>query len=407
MKQLWEHQLNVIEKMKEKRRYGIFHDAGIGKTLTTLTELKQKGQEAIIICPENAKITWKDENKEIGINLEMYNFSSFHKLTNKDIKGKALIVDECHHFSHQTSARSKKILTLTDYSYLRLLSGTPVADKPIDLWMMLLLLGLRENSQKEFYRYRSTYAVLKKKQIGWIKRYGRNMPHYIQEIVGWKNLHLLRNEIIKRSDIVKLEDTADMPEATFIPYKFELTPTERRVYKEAEKSHIMTAMQAASRIAIPRVIEWAENLLETTDKKLVLFSNFTETTEVVAEALNGIAFNGNTKDRERELKSFSGDKRVLVSTYKSGSESLNLQYDAHYMGLIDLPEYMKEIYQALKRIYRRGQEHKCIYTLFLPENTRITTAFDRINKKFNWVTKVFVEAEIDIMKLMGGMEDEQ
>lgn len=397
---LYPHQKECVELLKNNRQFGVFHACGTGKTRAVLQAIKTQDKQAIVVVPESGKCTWEEENKLYGCDLDLYNYTSFHKLTNKDVRGKILVYDECHALTHIDSKRSKQAQALTDYFAMYLLSGTIIADKPVDLFSILTLLGLREQTDKEWYRFRSKYAIMKNKMIGWMRtKTGRRMPRYVKEIVGWKNLDALRLELENKASFLKLEQIKDMPPVTFVPIYYNLTQEEFSEYRHISGEHIMTRLQLCSGFSLKRV----KSIVDEIEGKVVIFSTFINTVKSLVNELGGVELIGETEDRKEAYETFkTSDKNILVTTYQTGGESLNLQM-ANYEILVDFPQWLLQIRQSLSRIYRTGQEKPCFYYILIPRNTVIEKTFEKLKGKFKVVTEVLEEENIDIMALMSKM----
>lgn len=404
MRPLFEHQKRGVKLLAGHRQFGLFWDCGVGKSYTVLSALKELDMPGVIVCPESAKLTWLEENEITNCDLELYNYSNLSKIG--DLTGKALIFDEAHYLKNYKSKRTTSALQIVNQfnpEKLILLTGTPIADKPIDLFMLLVFLQRR--SIDEFYKFRATYANMIRKKIGWNRFF--NKPKYAMEIIGFKNLERLREELSDVSDYLKLNQVFDLPPATFIPIYYDMTREEKREYGET-KDHIMAELAFCSKMSTSRAIEQINKILEESEGKVVVYSNFIETVKMLEQELNCPVLLGEDgiSVRKGMLNSFNNSHRILASTYKTGAESLNLQ-TANYEVLVDLPMYLLELVQALKRIYRTGQTKKTFYYILIPRKTTLEKVFKFLNKKFNFVGAVFPEnLEFDIMSLFKELSNE-
>jgi SNF2 family DNA or RNA helicase len=401
-RQTFEHQEKGVELLKKHNRFGLFWDCGLMKTFTVLRAIKEQGIPAIIVGTESSKMTWEEENEDIKCNISHFNYNSFQKLSKQDIKGKALVFDEAHHIKNRDAQRSLKAIELA-YSGAEkvfLLTGSPIADKPMDLYMMLVMLGQRDFYEKEYYMFRSKYAILRKKVIGYDRM--RKQPKYAMEIVGFRNLEQLRKELEPVSQVLKLTEVLDMPPAKLIPIYYDLNSAERHEYQELEKEHHINLLTFCSKLSAERAKTLIEDLLEETQEKIAVYSNYIATVETLSKYFKAPKLLGSMDSEERKeaKRQFQNDSRLLVSTYKTGSESLNLQF-ASYEILTDLPEYLLEYKQTLMRIYRGLQSKPCFYYMLIPKNTIIEKVFKRLDEKFNLITKVFPgDKDFDIMGLL-------
>jgi SNF2 family DNA or RNA helicase len=406
----YDYQVTGVEQLANNKRFGLFWSMGTGKTFTTLLAAKKLGYPSIVVCPEGAKLAWEEENQEVDTPLEYYNYTSFHKLTEDQVKGKTVIFDEAHNLKDSKSQRGQKALEIVGMGPERLypLTGTPIADKPLDLFHLLVLLGIR--NPDDFYKFRGLYAQMKKKAI-W--RYNRVLKQReiwktVQEVVGFKNLELLRKEGERVSSYLKLEQCHTLPPATFIPYYYNLKRDELKEYRSLQGEHGQTLLQWASKASYERVLDLVSRIREESGEKIVIFSNYIETTKELAKLLGAPYLIGGMSSEEigKEVERFRGASDILCATYKTGGSSLNLQC-ASYCIMVDLPWYLLEYRQALGRLYRVGQTSKTFYYLLLPRKTIIEEVFGLLDKKYNWTKKVFIEEEnFDILRYLEEVKNE-
>ena len=211
--ELYQHQKVIQEKLLQNKRYGLFWQMGTGKTKAILEALKCINKGAIIIGTKPAKVTWDEENIDYNIPFTFYNYSSFQKLKTEGIKNKVLVFDEAHHLKSINSQRSERALKLTPFpDKIYLLTGTPCADKPLDLFMLLVLLGKRD--LKDFYRFRNFYCKMSKEKI-YIKG-GKGKTRIVNKVIGFKNLEIMGKELDKVASYLRLEECFDIPPVTFI-----------------------------------------------------------------------------------------------------------------------------------------------------------------------------------------------
>lgn len=275
---LYDYQKKIIEKFKEKDKFGLFLDMGLGKTPISLGFAEKNNCNKVLIITINSKATeglikgsflyWAKESnmnyelisktkikENITFNKNCCFIINYESLYNRNDKKKSIkdcilkfissckkedkvcvIVDESHKLKNLNSLQSKtinKILTLLNnraYTYLYLLSGTPFTKGYIDLYSQLKFLGY-QSTKNEFvdaFCIRGNIKGL----LGWQ-----------QPIVGYKNIKLLFNILHKYAITINSEDVVNLPEKIFITHEIKESNqfhlfTNEMIYSSKEKKFI-------------------------------------------------------------------------------------------------------------------------------------------------------------------------
>lgn len=165
--------------LASRRRAINANQQGLGKTIETLCSVGSPDVESVlVICPSVAKRVWERETLKWRPDLRpivLRGKNSFRWpatgevcIINYDIlpaklpdllpeTGELLVVaDEAHMLKNYKSARSVRFTKIAGHaSRLQLLTGTPLANKPDELWTLLKAAGLAHEaygSRKEFVR---------------------------------------------------------------------------------------------------------------------------------------------------------------------------------------------------------------------------------------------------------------
>jgi SWI/SNF-related matrix-associated actin-dependent regulator of chromatin subfamily A-like protein 1 len=183
------YQTNGVAQGMNLRRYMNGDEQGLGKTLqtiATIATLAKEGKDvfpAVIICPASLKENWRreiekftdhqamvlnDKNKNSWMRYYDVGYAQFFITNYESIKKyfvtsmptkaryksieiglspladtiKTIIIDESHKCKDSTRQQTKLCLRLAHKrNNVILLSGTPVVNKPIDLWPQLCIMG--------------------------------------------------------------------------------------------------------------------------------------------------------------------------------------------------------------------------------------------------------------------------
>lgn len=113
--------------------------------------------------------------------------------------------------------------------------------------------------------------------------------------------------------------------------------------------------QVAAQGKMPAMTEWLNEFLDSSDEKIIVFTEYRDTTEELAEEFDAPTIYGGMSDRVRERNKNmfqSGDARILIANYTSAGESLTLTA-AQHVAFAGLPWTPADVDQAIGRAYGR------------------------------------------------------
>ena len=121
------------------------------------------------------------------------------------------------------------------------------------------------------------------------------------------------------------------------------------------------------------------DLVDSCDKRLVIFYNFTAELTAMKKAIGNIRpfseVNGSVKSLSHYEK---WDNSITFVQYQSGAMGLNLQ-KADTIIYFSLP----------LRIHRIGQQHKCTYYIFMCENSVEQKIYSTLQERKDYTDKLF------------------
>jgi SNF2 family DNA or RNA helicase len=277
MSELYSHQLEGVRWLAERKSAMLCDEMGLGKTRQALIAAfrlyrERKIDRILVLAPAAVRYSWQEEVQKIGqdgqhlliwcryypkdckivgqgfaehINALPICVLSYALLPQKRhveaLKkwcedGKTLLVcDESSFLKNRTAKQTKGAAALARAARYRwLLTGTPVANSPLDLFGQSLVMangGPGPLSQfKNFYHFRSRYAVLKMMNMGQVR---------FQQVVGYQNLE----ELTKRFAPYVLRRTKaeclDLPAKSYTVREIALTEATWRIYQELRKEALL------------------------------------------------------------------------------------------------------------------------------------------------------------------------
>ena len=422
---LYPHQVEALEKKKKKNRCAIYYDMGLGKTFIGSEKIKQLGTKINLVVCQKSKV--QDWLKHFD---EYYNFHVFdltkpkqfddffvavrgekhsiigvinydlvwRRLEISELSKFTLLLDESSLITNRTANRSKFILSLTPLNVV-LLSGTPTAGKYEKLWSQLQLLGWNI-SEDAFWKSYVDYE--------WVDRDG----FWNKKVNGYKNVDHLKRRLGKFGAIFKkTEEVIDLPDQVEQMIYIDQS-TEYKFFKKNSYIHIddkeLMGDTVLTKILYERQLcgQYSEDklkafqdLVESTEDRLIVFYNFTEELNRMRNIMNEISrqfcvVNGQVKDLYAYEHS---DNSVTFIQYQAGAYGLNLQkankviYFSLPLGIgsCDLWE------QSKKRIHRIGQDQTCFYYYLLIKDSIETWNLDLLKTGKELTDQLFEEVQND------------
>jgi SNF2 family DNA or RNA helicase len=441
--ELMQHQKDAVNfAVNNKGISAFFHEIGCGKTLSalaTFTELRKTNPslKLLVICPlsliygawvrEIEKFTnfnWYDfhADKSSGKNedITIVNFESliserkFHGLKDMMINISIChnnspwmcVIDESSKMKNNKAKTVERILSLKKHFKHRIvMSGTPAPNVEWEYWPQMYFLN-EDILGSNFYKFKNTHFAL--------TRGNQMMPGQFMNAHTLRKMHeqgfkyqitpAKRKEMFGRMKpwchYVKAVDCIDLPEEIDEFRSIELTPPQRKVYKQMEKSYIaeltdpdtfivanialtklMKLRQITSGFAIndqneevcvteknPKMDALAELIEECQGKQMIIWCQFhweiDQIKNMLLEYNAGISelhgrISYNSRD-EHFSKFINGENRFLIAHPDSAGHGLTMT-NCHISVFFSMDYSMEGYSQARGRTYRKGQKNNCLY----------------------------------------------
>jgi SWI/SNF-related matrix-associated actin-dependent regulator 1 of chromatin subfamily A len=376
-KKLYQHQEEGIKFLLSRNGCILADDMGLGKSMQSIIAAIESGAKKIlIVCPSSTKINWDreinvfcdettiiDGKKFSDAKFTIINFDilkNFHTLVKKGKESEhptihrqlanagfdLCIIDEAHYLKNNDSIRGKIMVELVvkhNIEKVWLLTGTPVANRPMDFFNLLKIIKspIAQNWQHYATRYcegRKFFRTLKngqKKQI-WLTDGASNLEELSSKT---KNIVLrrLKTEVL------------DMPDKVITPMYHLLDSKQKKQYEYLWEEYILAKKAIGKKVkedqkdlvelillrqfiaqqAIPYTIEMVENAIEM-GRKVIVFTSFTEELNVIADHFGKVAVKHNgpmtNSMKQKSVDAFqTNDKiKVFVGNIKSAGVGITL-----------------------------------------------------------------------------------
>jgi SWI/SNF-related matrix-associated actin-dependent regulator 1 of chromatin subfamily A len=210
--QLFPHQQEAKLFLLSRRRAILADQPRVGKTLPTAAAALEN-LPALIVCPAIAKTVWeaafnklapktsvhvingkRDAGQPNSADVTIINYDVLqYGVTHVD-RYNALVLDECHRIKNPKAARTKAaMLAMKKIGHVYALSGTPIPNRPIELWPVLHGLGIYRGG---WYDFAARYAKMWSAPWGLDTSGASNLP----ELKELMRPHVLRR---KKENIFK------------------------------------------------------------------------------------------------------------------------------------------------------------------------------------------------------------
>ena len=287
--------------------------------------------------------------------------------------------DEMHKMKNPTSQQTKGFLKCLPYCRIGM-TGTPLMNSPMDLYVILKWLGYESHA---FYSFKQHYCVM--------GGYGG------YEIVGYKNLDQLTAQVREIMLRRLKSEVLDLPEKIYVDDIVEMDGKQAVMYKEVEAGlkadyingdiDLTNPLSALIRLRqttgypgilsdeitesakLDRMEEIVENCISN-DEKVIIFSNWTQMTSVIFDKVAKYGcgvITGETADSNRQaiVNKFQSDNtlKVIVGTIGAMGTGLTLTA-ATTVIFVDEPWNKALFDQAVDRAHRIGQKNNItIYSI--------------------------------------------
>jgi len=239
--ELYPFQKEGVEAMLDKPYFLLADEMGLGKTVQAVDELKRYGPDRVlIVCPKTPRTVWEDHLEGVMPTLmldgptrerfEEYdggaciiNYDALRLLPDLRFVGAwdYVIADEAHAIKNRNAKRTKHLKRIKA-SHRRALTGTPIINRPDELWSILHWLDSKRWSS--YWRFFETYVKYVDSGYGY------------KIVIGPKNVDELKRELegihIRR---LKRDVLTELPDKTYQYLKLDLTPKQSKAYDQMKK----------------------------------------------------------------------------------------------------------------------------------------------------------------------------
>lgn len=418
----------------------IANEMGTGKTVEALAYvyycMKADGP-VVVVCPASIKWNWQNEclhhfgmraivlegkkpPKSFGRGIPKttliilnYDILSAWLETLKRLQPKLIIGDEVHYIKTRSAQRTKAFKALCEgVKKVILMSGTPLTNRPTELWPSLNI--LRPDRYPSFFTFANRYSHMQQTPWG-------------MKFLGAQRLPELHETLVRRCMIrrTKAEVLSQLPKKTRI-----VIPIDLRNYKEyetAEKDFVrwlrktypqrrsknwraerMVKMGYLKRLVgqlkLRQLEEWIDNFLEENDGKLLVFGVHRAILHHLHERYKhlSVLVTGQVKGKERQNQFDRFTKQSRIRVFFGNIIAAGIGWNATAANTVlfaELDWVPGNHIQAEDRIHRIGQFRPSTCFYLVARNTIEELLVKVIQKK-----QEVLDQTLDGKKGVSGMD---
>lgn len=411
---LYNYQREAVSWLAARPKAFLALDQGLGKTCVSCVDAVAP---VLVICPATLKINWAREFamwrpdlkvQVIGNAKESIDRTCDVHIVNYDIVHKVqlaehntLICDESHYLKSMTAKRTKFCAKLVKSApRVRLLSGTPVVNRPIELYPMLRAIG---GTKLDYINFGRRYCA------GWQTPWGSF------DVSGASNLEELYTrlkDVMHR--VTKETALPELPPKTYRIVEFDLALSSKEkqlIASMIEKPKYTVPFEAIPDILklnaerkLPLVIEHIKNVLQH-EQKVVVFGWHSDIISALYDALHEtygcvkVVGGVSQVKRQEAVDEFQrGDARVFLGNIRAAGVGLTLTA-ANYVIFAETTWTPAELHQAADRCHRIGQSRHVQVDILTIEKSIDAMQLHSILRKTKIINQIIIEESMDYKRL--------
>jgi SWI/SNF-related matrix-associated actin-dependent regulator 1 of chromatin subfamily A len=385
----------------------IADEMGLGKTIQAIGIINADDtiKTALVICPKSLKLNWKRELEKwltrpmsIGIangvfpatDIIIVNYEGLIRLKDLDAREWDIcVVDEAHFIKNSKAQRSKAVKAIKARRHVRL-TGTPIVNRPAELYNIIEDLG---GSWGSFFSFAKRYCNAHHSGFGWDFSGAANLDELQKRLRETIMVRRLKMDVLKElprkiRQIVEVEaETSEQKRAVKSEQAHEEASEDRLADLRADVELSKTESDEAYKAAVNRLMEASkvefsemsrlrhetavskisavvahiQNVLEDSDDKVIIAAHHHDVIAALAEALadfRPVTLTGENNETQRQaaVDAFQNDPnvRVFIGSITAAGVGITLTASAHVV-FAELDWVPGNITQMEDRAHRIGQ----------------------------------------------------
>lgn len=406
--QLFPHQQEAKLFLLSRRRAILADQPRVGKTLPTASAALEN-LPALIICPAIAKTVWEAAFNRLAPNVSVHVINGKREagqlnsadvtIINYDVlqyavtmvdRYNTLVLDECHRIKNPKAARTKAaMVAMKKIDHVYALSGTPIPNRPIELWPVLHGLGIYRGG---WFDFAARYAKMWSAPWGLDTSGASNLPELKE---------LMRPHVLRRKKEVIFKDYKE-PQVSLITFDLPNDKREQSFDADALVANpnallafegLAEVMKEAGLRKVSSAADFIDDLLQA-NEPVVVFAHHKEVVALLEDKLKDhkpVTVVGDTPraKRDKAIADFqAGKTKCIIGNIAAMSEGVDLSA-ADTIVFVECTWSTSALEQASSRVENINKNGipPVIYILTIKASLD-HTVLSKVLKKLNVVSQI-------------------
>jgi SWI/SNF-related matrix-associated actin-dependent regulator 1 of chromatin subfamily A len=385
-------------------------EMGLGKTIQVLAAVNTlRLRRVLVVCPKTLVLNWLNEARKWLTDLEAHAYSNgrngdagflqrdgfyiinYEKLNKINVETEldCLVVDESHYVKNPKAQRSKRVEEISRKAKrVWLLTGTPIPNRPIELFHPLRI--LRHPLADNWFYFAKRYCDAYQSKWGWVTDGAANLDELQEKLRSTVMIRRKKQDVltelpakVRQIVVLNSEDYRDALAdelGAWRRYEDALAEHQARVelaraegdeayakavaeLRDAARHAFEEISRARHRLALAKADDVVEHVKDIAEQhKVVVFAHHHDVIDKIAEALaefGCVVVDGRVpaEQRHERIQRFQNDPtcRVYVGSITASGVGVTLTAASHVV-FAELDWVPGNITQAEDRLHRIGQK---------------------------------------------------
>ena len=434
-------------KMQENILIG--DEMGLGKTIQAIgiINFNNEIKSATIICPASLRLNWKREVEKwivhdmkvqivdtktdfntLQADIIIVNYDIMSKISDKLRPADLVIMDESHYCKNPKAARTQSSLSYAKSCKRKvLLTGTPIKNRPIELWTQINL--LRPDIFKSWYGYAKRYCGAYRDDYGMQTGGATNIDELYEKLRTSCMIRRLKKDVLKElpskirqiiefpangaSSVLKreseiLQERKERLEALQAAVELSKASDDENFYIEAvralkegyqaEFTEMAKIRREVAISKIPYVISHVENAIED-GEKVIVFAHHKDVCSAISNHFGdkAVTLTGSTSmgDRQKAVDAFQKDEliKVFVGSLHAAGTGITLTASSRVV-FVEFDWTPAIMQQAEDRAHRIGQDDNVFIQYLVLEGSLDSKIAQDIADKLEVIEKALDKGQV-------------
>lgn len=391
------YQEECVKILLAKKRWGLFSDAGTGKTAMAIRAADQTTGPILVITTKSLVYNWHKEIDMWSSDPSRFTVTwkdRFRRTFDTVPRHNVFIYDEAHTGSMYTSKIHKACIAYIkkhNPEYIWPLTATPILSKVWSVWGLARMVGNTHFSWRAFQA----------KFFSMVNMGYRLVP--VQKFHIEKDIAVYLHSF---GTVLSKDTVLDLPDTEHVFEYFTLNTHQKRAIRALEDDpqtinnivRYTKELQIGSGTLAPDTIipcdkrDRVLELIEQNPKTVIVCRHTLELEALHAIIPNSAIFNGKTsiENREKIIAEANEGKCIMLlqSDMGVGFNLTGISTMVFYSHTFDYVAY----YQSLARIHRIGQKNRCLYIHLITDETIDAEVWGALSRKSNFDIELYARS---------------